>query len=437
MIRKLFAKVLFVSITILMAHGCSSSSTQVQVINNHAGAPGISHPSYEDVWGALMALQTNKDSLQRFAPGIEIERFSKGLEYVKHSENRQAEIIFKALSNTAFNPLVRKQSGKIYANLLFNAGKYQELSRLRESAPATDSSEVDNGVLINAFRQTAGEKYQFPAQAVTMPLSVSKTGSPIIPVVVNGKKFNFWIDTGAGLSVLSSEVAEICGVQPIGKEKTNAVTATNKRVTIRPAVIDSLNIGGLRIDNHPAIIIDKSDLEFKLLGLFTMVKIDGIIGWNAIRNMCLEIDFANHKVSISKPRRRNSLRSNLFWLGYPIVELIAENGVPLYFGLDTGARKSAVTQNIFTKIKAQPGAAKKETVGSAGGFEELERKTLANLTLHLGKYLLQFRDIKTLPAKGAVFIKSDGVIGSDVFNGGRLIIDYQNNYLGFDALKNN
>ncbi|MCA9735414.1 MAG: aspartyl protease family protein [Deferribacteres bacterium] len=435
--QKAFKKSLTGVLTILLLHGCVSTSMRVQVSKNTNVAPNIHHPSYKDVWSALMALQTDMDSLQRFAPGIEMELFSKGLEYVRHGEDRQAEIIFKALSDTAFNPLVRKQSGKIYANLLFNAGKFQELSRLRESAPATDSSEVDNGVLINAFRLAARETYHFPDNPVKLPLALSKTGTPVVPVRLNGRKFNFWIDTGAGLSVLSSEVAEKCGVQTIGKETTSAGTATSKRVNIRPAIIDSLHISSLCIDNHPAIIIDKSDLEFKLLGLITMVKIDGIIGWNAIRNMRLEIDFANHEVSISKPRQRNSLPSNLFWLGYPIVELISENGVPLYFGLDTGARKSAVTQNIFTKIKAQPGVAKKETVGSAGGFEELERKTLANMTLHLGKYQLQFRDIKTLPAKGAVFIKTDGVIGSDVFNGARLIIDYQNNYLGYEALNDN
>lgn len=71
-------------------------------------------------------------------------------------------------------------------------------------------------------------------------------------------------------------------------------------------------------------------------------------------------------------------------------------------------------------------------IGSAGGFEKLERKILPHLVLHLGEYSLQFNDIKTLPSKGVVFIKSNGVLGSDIAAESKITIDYINNFSGLN-----
>ena len=422
----------FFVISVLLIYGCISSSTKLQVMKNPKGQPNVIHSAYKDAWSSLMDMQTDVDILKGLSSDIDLIRFGKGLELIRNGCNEKAEEIFKVLIDSAYDPMVKEYSAKIYPNLLFNSGKFQQLYSYKENSPAIDSGLLDENVLINAFRSAAKEEYHFPEQKVKLPISISKTGTPVVSVMINQKKFSFWIDTGAGLSVLSSEVATECGIQQIGNETTTAGTATSKQVSILPAIIDSLSIGGLQICNHPAIIIDKSELEFKLLGLFTIVKIDGIIGWNAIKNMYLEIDYAHHEIIINKPLRKEDLKSNFFWLGYPIVELVSENGVLLYFGLDTGARTSSITENIFPKLESQSIETKKEMIGSAGGFEKLERKILPHLVLHLGEYSLQFNDIKTLPSKGVVFIKSNGVLGSDIAAESKITIDYINNFFGIE-----
>ncbi len=420
---------------ILVTYGCASSPTVLNVTKNSAGTINVIHPSYKDIWSALESLQTDMEALRQFSPENEIHQFTKGLQYIREGKNREAENLFKLLSETAQDKLIREHSGEIYSNLLFNENKFQELYQFLQNFPVDDSIVKGGSNLINAFRQMPSEKYRYPEIPIKLPLSVSKIGTPVIEINVNGKIFNFWIDSGAGLSVLSSDVAAACGVQPIGEETTSAGTATNIRVTTQPAVIESLDIGGLLINNHPAIIIDKSDLEFRLFGLFTMVKIDGIIGWNAIRNMHLEIDYANKEVTISKPILQKNVTRNFFWLGYPVVELLSESGIPMIFGLDLGARSSSITDHIFQKIDILPSGTKQETVGSAGGFEKLEIKSISELTLFLGNYRLQFGDIQTRPTRGAVFIKPDGVLGADIAPNAKLILDYQNNYFGYEVAK--
>lgn len=432
--KYLYYLVNLVSITLLL-YGCTSSSPMLRVSKNSTTTPNVIHPVYNDIWSALESLQTDMEVLQQFSPNNEIHQFSKGLKYIREGKNNEAEVIFKTLSDTAQDKLIREHSSKIYSNLLFNAGKFQELYQFSQNYTVDDSIEKGNLNLINAFSQIPSEIYQYPEIPIKLPLSISKIGTPVIKVKVNGKIFNFWIDSGAGLSVLSSDVAATCGVQPIGEETTSAGTATNIRVTTQPAIIESLDIGGLLIYNHPAIIIDKSDLEFKLFGLFTMVKIDGIIGWNAIKNMHLEIDYLTKEVTITKPILQKDVTRNFFWLGYPMVELLSESGIPMFFGLDLGARSSSITNHIFQRLDVLPSGTKQETVGSAGGFEKLEIKTLPKLTLFLSDYRLQFSDIQTRPAKGVIFLKPDGVLGADIAENAKLIIDYQNSYFGYEAVR--
>ncbi|MCD4665868.1 MAG: hypothetical protein K8R68_11415, partial [Bacteroidales bacterium] len=190
-------------------------------------------------------------------------------------------------------------------------------------------------------------------------------------------------------------------------------------------------IGEILIKNHPVIIIDKKDLEFKLLGLFRILKIDGIIGWNAVQNMDLEIDYRNKVSVIKKPERIESHKRNFFWLGYPIVKLINKESIELLFGLDTGAKNTSIRNNIFKKISNNNVTVKNTTLGSAGGFEEIETKEISDFTLILNNYTVYFQNIKTHPVDGTTFVKLDGFLGSDIFKNGKIKIDYLNGIFEF------
>jgi len=197
-------------------------------------------------------------------------------------------------------------------------------------------------------------------------------------------------------------------------------------VNIKPIVIDKLEIGDVKINNHPSILIDESDLKFKLLGIFTLIKIDGIIGWNAIRNMNLSIDYKKKEIIISKPVKREISDRNFFWLDYPIVSLNSEKGVSLLFKLDTGSDISSISENIFPKINPQNVQIENKTIGSAGGNENIESKVIPELTIILGKNSLNFKNISTHKSNNNSFLKTDGVLGSDILKGAVITIDYMN-----------
>jgi predicted aspartyl protease len=89
-------------------------------------------------------------------------------------------------------------------------------------------------------------------------------GTPIIEVTFNGKqRFEMIVDTGASGTVITQQVANALGVVPVGRAKAN--TVSSKSVEFPVGYLDSIEVGGVIVNQIPVVIAGK-DLETGLLG---------------------------------------------------------------------------------------------------------------------------------------------------------------------------
>ncbi|SRR5579883_487112 len=101
-------------------------------------------------------------------------------------------------------------------------------------------------------------------QVFIVPIKRRVGGTPIIEVTFNGdQQFEMILDTGASGTVINQKMADALGVIPVGKAKAN--TASSKAVEFPIGYIDSIEVGGARV-NQIAVAIAGSDLETGLLG---------------------------------------------------------------------------------------------------------------------------------------------------------------------------
>jgi len=115
----------------------------------------------------------------------------------------------------------------ILSKLYFSQSNWEQLLELNKKSNNNPGLENDI-ILFEAFNKSPKERYLFPSQPTIIPLDPVFFGSnPMIEVIVNGYTKKFWIDTGAGLSVMASDVAKECGIFPIGTEKTTAQPGTS------------------------------------------------------------------------------------------------------------------------------------------------------------------------------------------------------------------
>ncbi len=270
----------FFIILVVCLAGCSArSKIRINTIRWGADWPVTRTIEY----GSFLEAMRNVDFSYAEAHPLNREEksFYQAIQLIMHGEEEEAKRILRRLHESVTDSLLRSDADLLLRTLLFYQSSWQELLEL-DSLSTTDS-ENDDLLLPRAFRSLPKEEFTFQRSSCTLPIRFTASGVPTVEVKVNGILKKFLLDTGAGLSVVSSKVAQECRVHPITDQTSEAGTSTSLRVKIQPAAIEELKLGDISINNHPAITIDQKDLQFTLLGIFTVMKIEGIIGWNAIK----------------------------------------------------------------------------------------------------------------------------------------------------------
>jgi len=108
----------------------------------------------------------------------------------------------------------------------------------------------------------------------------------IVRCLINEKgPFDFAIDTGASMTIISPAVARKTGVNQTGK-RAKAVGA-HGRAEARLARIKSLKIDAISVTNLPVAIMSMANINRA-----SRLHLRGIIGYNFLKRYCLTIDYS-------------------------------------------------------------------------------------------------------------------------------------------------
>ncbi|MBI9015128.1 MAG: aspartyl protease family protein [Clostridiales bacterium] len=322
-------------------------------------------------------------------------------------------------------------SARLLFQQLFWADRFDKIKSLElDTMEAIEESYRKISV---ALEQNKNKNITFSSESYKDKLEFSISGSPIVGVEINGIKKDFWLDTGALLSVLSQETADLCQVRTDSNDEVIANSSTNEEMSVKFGWVENANVGNLSVENTPFIILPTENLTFADPSIEGIIKIDGIIGWDFIKYMNLKLDYKNGEYEIIKPVGEDVSNSNIIMDGYVIVRINCEKDNSLYFGVDTGASSTSFNECIFDKIKLVE--VKKETkrVGGVSGFKEVEQKIIPKLKLKINKTEIELSDVANTLHKPCDFFELDGIVGSDLFRDGCLRIDYRNGI--FEVIK--
>jgi Aspartyl protease len=394
-------------------------------------APRVSRPaSSVSYWEALAELHPVEAVA---AARTESEKkFAEALGSLMAGELDKAERGFAELRTTATDSILRSGSRVIYTATLQYQEKWDALAALRNEASEpkgdrTDKASIERWAI--AFKNVPPKTITFRSQSVLMPMSISVAGTPLVPVKIGDKNYNFWLDTGSSMTMLASDVAHDLNIVPLMLDTLEIVTSTG-RVKAHPALVPALEIGQVLVRNAPTMIVDESLMqmrEAKPLEFSGHVKIDGIIGFDVIRQLDLDVDYERSTLRVRNPARskRESDR-NMFWVGLPVVRLTGEDGIPLHFGLDTGAQQSFVTETLLDKLQLQIARVESRRVGGLGGEISLRAPVLPDVRLFVRGFPIVFKNAVVRAPVYQVLAALDGVLGVDVWNSGIVRIDMTN-----------
>lgn len=379
-------------------------------------------------WEALAELHP-KDAIASARTPSEKE-FAEALENLMYGELEKAEQRFGTLRSTATDSIIRAGSRVIYTATLQYQEKWAALAALKAEEPKSDRSDKASIELwADAFRSIPPKKYTFRSNTSRLPMLMSAVGTPLVPVRIGRKVYNFWLDTGSSLTMLASDVARDLSISPLVPDTLEIVTSTG-RVQANPALIPQLEIGQLVVQNVPAMVVEEAMMQMRELRpdeRSSSVKIDGIIGFDIIRQMDLEVDFGETTMRLRNPATsRPDAERNMFWVGVPVVRLMSTDGIPLHFGLDTGAQLSFVTETMLDKLQLQAARIESRRVGGLGGEISLRAPVLPDVRVLVRGFPILFRGAFVRAPVYQVLASLDGVLGGDIWNSGIVRIDMTN-----------
>jgi len=359
--------------------------------------------------------------------------FAGALRLLMSGQFDKAEVALDSMRRSSGDSIVRTASHILLTATLQYQDKWKELAALplRESRVDTlDRDRAGVEVWAAAFKDAAPRRFVFPPGPVVLPLSMSVAGTPVIPVMVNGRRKFFWLDTGSSMSIIASDVAEECGVKPLVKDTLEVATTTG-RISARPASIEQLDIGGITVANSTGMIVESGLLEVYVDETPTRTKrlpIDGIIGFDIISRLNMRLDYSDGTVVLTKSVRAegDEKQRNFFWVGTPIVRLVAPGGVPLHLGLDTGSQETYATERLLTKTRTRTFVGERTRIGGFGGTKEFRGTFITELRLSLRGKAPLFQKVLVFAPAVSTFVNLDGVLGNDIARTGVIRLDAAN-----------
>jgi predicted aspartyl protease/Flp pilus assembly protein TadD len=125
---------------------------------------------------------------------------------------------------------------------------------------------------------------------------------PVLPVRVNGQKqsMRFVLDTGSGMSVISEETAKKLGIKPVARGGLARAVGGGGRFEIVYGYIDSMDIGGARVENVPVYIRKFFDNN---------VPVDGYLGLSVVSKFLTSIDYGTRRMSLVRQNQSEIVES--------------------------------------------------------------------------------------------------------------------------------
>jgi hypothetical protein len=371
---------------VLSATGCARAGMEMRQV------------SQPDFWGALAELRP--DAAARFARTPSQRLFAQSLDRMMAGEMPEAESGFSELSKKAEDSLLRTGARVAYSAVL----QFEEKSDVLASLPPSDPRAANPADLAGveawaaSFKAVAPKLFEFPGRTVILPLLLSPAGTPMIPVRIKGHDYHFWLDSGSSMTIVASDV-----------------TAA---------------LGQIVVHNATAMIVNDRQMEMRETRPVTEAsKIDGIIGFDIIHRLDVGIDSPKSRVRLRDPSlRMKEVRAsrNLFWLGVPVVRLIASDGTPLHCGLDTGAQQTFGTETLFDKLQITGDRREPRQVEGLAGVASLQAAIVHRLDLSVRDQPLYLRELVIYASVYRTLVSLDGVLGSDVLRLGVVRLDATN-----------
>ena len=249
----------------------------------------------------------------------------------------------------------------------------------------------------------------------------------LLPVQVNDRgPFDFILDTGAGTSLLSSDLAKELNVEIIGSKDGHSAGG---KVSVSLAKVDSLAVGETKL-----LDVDVGVVDLAHIGKTIGAKIDGDLGYNFLKYFRVTINYRDCEIRFDDPKRVESFARGAqteipIRLANPakpliLVDVHANGRGPFQFAIDTGTSTTAITPELAKQLGVETSPVGAGTTG--GAPVDFHAGLLQSFQLggaKIDNMAVVVADFFTM-LNAAIGAKLDGIVGYNFLRNYKVAIDY-------------
>jgi predicted aspartyl protease/Tfp pilus assembly protein PilF len=357
-------------------------------------------------------------------------------------------------------------------DFVFNLGqaaarseKYKEAADAYEKflmiAPKTDIDRRERILGLIDFLRYLGRQGSLYIPAGDYRSTVSFDASdnrPIILIRVNGNKepLKFVLDTGSGMSVISDQTARKLGIKPVAKGGLARAVGGGGKFEIVYGFVNSIEIGGARVDNVPVYIRKFFDSQ---------IQVDGYLGLSVVSKFLASIDYGTRRMSLVRQNQTDQVEAwtsvrrpeNLQGL-IPVAPNDGSIEVPLRttssgflsgevgldgfdknvnFIIDTAASITVISEKLSQQEQLldllQP--SKMRVFGAAGVTEDVKLLQLPRLSLGLSKLeKINAAVLDMEPVNETAGFTQSGILGGNFLRHFRIYFDFARGAMRLEPL---
>jgi len=379
------------------------------------------------VWGP-------SGSATLFVPGS--DRPLDEIRYRERAELRDA-IVPQLVRYSDWRPLEPERSGRSGpAGTYIPFATVHEIEGTKFEADSLQTIDLLASVDDSVFaRPGASEHTLGKAQRAVLPLE-RRGEHHFAEVSINGGPPRmFLVDTGAGMTAISRELADTLGLA-IGEPLD--IVGLGGGVQARTATLASVSLGGIVRKDASALVLDFGEMRRKM-GL----EVEGILGFSVLNRYAVTFDFAHSALEIVQngPRKApgaGGARVPMEMMGGQATVAGKLDGAPAgSFILDTGSWITFVPTEAGRKIAAVKRVPGVSIVGADGRVLEAEAVRARSLTIGAARVdrpiVLYATGGGEIDPTGLTLASGErGVLGSNVLRRFRMTLDYPRSELVLD-----